>query len=375
MKTTLNDEFVFLRKTGRAASFGSTEGRYSFFTSSPMTVKRTDVADCCGPALVFGTGGSASVHLAVSDFSTSNDCYIAVPKSGKLDDVKFVYYYLKDNIYLIEKGFRGAGLKHVSKGYLESIPIPSPEHIDRAVVNKILDKADGIRQKRDKTIAMANAFLCSAFVTTFGDPVENPHGFRYEEIANHLSNHRNGVQSGPFGSALKKNEYTEVGVPVWGVENVQRNEFVDVANLFISNEKYEQLIRYSVLPGDVLISRAGTVGRMCVVGSTVTNSIIGTNLVRLALNEKSVLPEYFVSLFTYLPHRLGALKANDKENAFTFLNPETLKRVEIPIPPMRMQAHFRLLSRSITKQVLLLKQHQSGLDDLFASISKRAFSV
>ncbi len=71
---------------------------------------------------------------------------------------------------------------------------------------------------------------------------------------------------------------------------------------------------------------------MCIAEPKVDRSIISTNLVRVVLNTKSLLPEYFVSLFTYLPHRLRALKANNKENAFTFLNPRTLKELEIPIP-------------------------------------------
>ena len=207
----------------------------------------------------------------------------------------------------------------------------------------------------------------------FGDPVENPHSFRIEEIARHLNKERSGTQSGPFGSALKKQEYIEVGIPVWGVNNVQQNKFVNEPKLFISEKKFEQLLRYNVIFGDILISRAGTVGRMCIASPTVDKSIISTNLVRVVLDEGSILPEYFVSLFTYFPRRLGALKANNKDNAFTFLNPRTLRALEIPIPPMEIQEEYRLLSRKIEKQVKLAQDQLDGLNKLFASLSQRAF--
>ena len=121
MITLLDREFEFLRKTGRPASFGSLEGQFPFFTSSQEVSKKTDMPDCAGPALVFGTGGAASLHFVDGPFSATNDCYVAVPKSGCREDARFFYFFLRQNIHLIEDGFRGAGLKHVSKKHLEKI--------------------------------------------------------------------------------------------------------------------------------------------------------------------------------------------------------------------------------------------------------------
>jgi type I restriction enzyme S subunit len=111
---------------------------------------------------------------------------------------------------------------------------------------------------------MVEDLLKSIFLDTFGDPVNNPKGFWIDAIGYHLSKTRAGTQSGPFGSGLKKHEYVSEGIPVWGVDNVQQNHFVPHAKLFITDGKYQQLSRYSVRSGDVLISRAGTVGRMCI---------------------------------------------------------------------------------------------------------------
>ena len=373
MMAPLSQAFEFLPKTGRPASFGQTEGAFPFFTSSPIVSKWTDRADCEGPALVFGTGGSASVHYAEGRFSATNDCYVAVPKSGKAEDAKFFYRFLQSNMHLIESGFRGAGLQHVSKKHLEHLELPIGSEVDRARINAILDKADGLRRKRRRASELAADFLRSAFLHLFGDPANNPHRFDIEVIAKHLSKERAGTQSGPFGSALKKHEYVESGVPVWGVDNVQHNEFVAKAKLFITEKKFEQLERYRVLPGDVLISRAGTVGRMCIAKPTTSRSIISTNLVRVVLETGTLLPEYFVALFTYLPHRLGALKANNKDNAFTFLNPKTLKALEIPIPPMEQQIKFKRLSEKTDGHLLKMNEQLCGLEDLFQSLSQRAF--
>jgi len=187
MSVPFCNEFDFLPKTGRPASFGAPDGPFPFFTSSQEVSRRTDSADCIGPALVFGTGGAASIHYVEGPFSATNDCYVAVPKSRNAVDAKFYYRFLRTSMYLIESGFRGAGLRHVSKKHLEAIPLPKCKGIDRANVNSILDKADAIRRKREQALALADDFLKSVFLEMFGDPASN----------------KNGLNKAPLGEIIK----------------------------------------------------------------------------------------------------------------------------------------------------------------------------
>lgn len=173
MTVPLSQEFDFLPKTGRPASFGRPEGRFPFFTSSPELSKWTDKADREGPALIFGTGGSASVHYVDGPFSATNDCYVARPKSGRAEDAKFIYRFLQRNIHVLENGFRGAGLKHVSKKYIEGIKLPAGREIDRAKVNAMLDKAERILRNREHVLASIDELIKSEFISRFGSPLSN----------------------------------------------------------------------------------------------------------------------------------------------------------------------------------------------------------
>src|SRR5437773_1315321 len=132
----------------------------------------------------------------------------------------------------------------------------------------------------------------------FGDPMMNPKGWPARVIEETLSKKRAGIRTGPFGSSLKRHEYVDEGIPVWGINNVRINEFVEGGPLYITQEKYRDLTNYTVQPGDILISRAGTVGRMCVAQPSYKASIIGTNLIRVALDFSAILPEYFTALFS-----------------------------------------------------------------------------
>jgi hypothetical protein len=121
--------------------------------------------------------------------------------------------------------------------------------------------------------------------------------------------------------------YVASGIPVWTMENVQSNRFIEDGCLYISDEKFEQLKAYAILNGDILISRAGTVGRMAIVRSKYSRSIMHSNLIRLALNRSVLIPEYFVVLMTWFGSQVARLKTGH-EDAYTFMNTGTL--AELP---------------------------------------------
>lgn len=335
-------------------------------------LRRDDIVICMSSGSSEVVGKTA---IAEQDWEGSFGAFCAgIRANPKKCDPVYLFYYLRSPIFRAwTQNSSGANIKNIRKSELDLFEVPIPPLPEQRRIAAILDKADAIRRKREQLLAMTDNLLKSAFLEMFGDPALNPKGFRVERIGLHFSRERSGAQSGPFGSALKKHEYTDDGIPVWGVDNVQPNLFVSKAKLFISEDKYKQLYRYNVRYGDILISRAGTVGRMCIARPEVEHSIISTNLVRVVLNPQSLLAEYFVALFTYLPHRLGALKANNKDSAFTFLNPNTLKTLEIPIPPRSLQENYRQIVAKVESLTEHAEEHRNGLQELAGSLSQLAF--
>ena len=152
-----------------------------------------------------------------------------------------------------------------------------------------------------------------------------------------------------------------------GIDNVKPNHFIQDRSLSITPAKYAQLRRYSVESGDILISRAGTVGRMCVAVPTVEQSIIGTNLIRLTLDPGAMSPVYFASLYTFCGERLPGLRASGDDRSYSFLNTTRLKSLVVPLPPLDLQLRFAAIVESVEKQRTRHRAHQTELDTLFAS--------
>ena len=188
-----------------------------------------------------------------------------------------------------------------------------------------------------------------------------------------LSHDRPGTQTGPFGSSLKRHEYVGNGIPVWGINNLGDGDLVEVGSLFITPEKYRDLSGYSVEDGDILISRAGTVGRMCVAHPSVRPSIIGTNLVRVALDTTVITSEYFASVFNYFGNRIGRLRMSGDENAYSFLNPSVLRMLKIPLPDISVQNQFLKVMRKHQRLRIQQREAERQAEQLFQALLKRAF--
>lgn len=240
----------------------------------------------------------------------------------------------------IEAQTRGTTRPRVNLSLLKAVQCPKPPLPEQRRIADILDRADALKRKRQQALKLGDDFLRATFLDMFGDPATNPKGWPIVQISVLLDESRGGTRCGPFGSALKRHEYIDEGVPVWGIDNVSPNRFEEAGSLFISESKFIQLKGYRVRAGDVLISRAGTVGRMCVANPSTPNSIIGTNLIRVSLDSSKLDPHIFTTLFTLFADRLGKLRANGKADAYSFMKTGVLRTMAIPVPEPRVQKEY-----------------------------------
>lgn len=154
---TLGEICTFLPKSKRQASYGENIGKYPFYTSSQICNKYCDEFDYEDDCLIIGTGGNANIKYS-SKFSCSTDNFILKINNDILDGhqnqnqnihlIKYIYYYLLINIDILQKGFIGVGLKHISKEYIINIKIPIPSFEHQQEIVKYLDF---VYEKSNKT--------------------------------------------------------------------------------------------------------------------------------------------------------------------------------------------------------------------------------
>ena len=102
-------------------------------------------------------------------------------------------------------------------------------------------------------------------------------------------------------------------------------------------EKAAELKSFALKSGDIIISRSGTVGELCVVPPRMEGALLSTNLMRVSLDCQKVLPEYFIYLFQSKGIVLDQVKELCKGSTRIFLNQTILKQIQFPIPNVHEQ--------------------------------------
>ena len=85
---------------------------------------------------------------------------------------------------------------------------------------------------------------------------------------------------GPFGGSLKKSCFVENGFSVYEQQHAIKNQCVDF-RYFIDEKKFNDMSRFSVSPGDILMSCSGTIGRTTIVPLNAPKGIINQALLKI----------------------------------------------------------------------------------------------
>ena len=261
----------------------------------------------------------------------------------------------------------GANLPRLSPKTLADFQIPLPPLSEQKGIAAILDQADALRAKRRQTIEKLDTLTQSIFLDMFGDA--NRLGWP-EKAITAVSDR---IRTGPFGSQLLHSEFVGSGIAVLGIDNAVNNQFAWARPRYITMNKFQQLKRYKVSPGDVLITIMGTCGRCAIVPDDVPLAINTKHLCCITLDPMQCLPEYLHACFLRHPRVLTRLGVRVRGAVMPGLNMQVIKELVIPLPPLPVQNEFAEWAKAIERLKQTQRASLAKLDELFGSLQQRAF--
>lgn len=352
----INDLFVIQTNSKLKANEGKKVGQYPFYTSGEE-IKYLDTFQCNTHGLIIGKGGNPNWRFAKGMFSMSTDCCLLTAKQESVD-IEYVYYYLCAFPTIMQRLYKGVGIKHISLADIKNIEIEYPPiEVQRTIVS-VLSYLDAVIKKRKINVVKNIPELLKSY---YSQLVDNNvwDKVRISDIATE-------IKSGPFGTQLHVSQFRDKGeIYVYGIDDLTKKAPKTRYLSIVELDKYK---RYRVNGDDVLISIMGTVGRTKVVPKDIGLAINTKHLVDITLNQDLCKP-YFLAYTLENDCKVKRQIESSKHGAvMSAINMSDVKNLMITLPSIKVQMYFeevyhqvKDIQKCMEEEIQLLKELRKSL--------------
>jgi type I restriction enzyme S subunit len=256
-----------------------------------------------------------------------------------------------------------AGQRRVPVSFFARFKIPLPPLSEQRRIAAILDKADAVRRKRQQTLDLADQFLRSAFLEMFGDTVTNPKGWPHVTMERGTGEIVDCPHSTP--------RWARGGIVCVRTSNLGRGTWLWDDLRYVTREEYsDRSHRGEVLPGDIIVSREGTVG-VAAIAPAGMRLCMGQRLIRVRPGPH-LTGEYLLRALLRLlsPDVIGRVMVGSTSK---HLNVAEFRRMRIPSPPLDLQETYASVADRARGLAQRLKEHEAEEAMLTCSLVQRAF--
>ena len=120
--------------------------------------------------------------------------------------------------------------------------------------------------------------------------------FEYSQLFQ-LCIEKNGVQTGPFGSQLHKEDYVAQGTPIITVEHLGDNRIIHIDTPFVTDDDKNRLQKYQMKEGDIIFSRVGSVDRRALVRKDEDGWLFSGRCLCVRVDKTKINPTYLSYFF------------------------------------------------------------------------------
>jgi len=268
-------------------------------------------------------------------------------------------------------GNTGAVFNSITKAQVEKIKILLPSMKEQKRIVKKLDEIFEEREKAkantEKNIENVKELFESYLNSVFTKPLNGWKDKKLGELCKFVR--------GPFGGSLKKSIFKSSGYAVYEQQHAIYNQFTDV-RYFIDENKFNEMKRFELYSGDLIMSCSGTMGKMAIVPVNIKKGIINQALLKLT-PLKNILVQ-FLKLWMQSDSFQNSLKAYSQGAAIqNVASVKILKEIKMPMPSLKeQQSIVSKLDALSDKTKNLSTMYQRKLDDieeLKKSVMENAF--
>lgn len=295
--------------------------------------------DCLVSRLPEPVGRACIIPEVGCRMITAVDCTIIRFKDCVLP--KLFVYYTRSKQYKreIDNSTTGTTRKRISRKNLESVSIPLLPVDEQNKIVAELDLLTEIIDKQKQQLKELDTLAQSIFYDMFGNPDTNSKGWLVKKLGE--------LCKSDLGKTLNASKDTGKMRPYLCAINIHWNE-IDLSTLKQTKFEDEELERYSVVKGDLLVCEGGDVGRSAIWKED--KVIQYQNALHRIRFGKEIIAIYCLFVLQYLKVN-GILDGRyGKGVTIKHLVKSSLLSIPIPVPPIEFQREFADKIQSIEAQ-------------------------
>lgn len=277
---------------------------------------------------------------------------------SKVDKIYFKQA-LKKSLRELSRFAHGSTMKHLLKKDFEKHTIPLPSLNDQKRIAKVLSGCEALIQKRKDSIVLLDELLKSTFLEMFGDPRSNSKDWEMGPVMNYTNcivpgrdKPKSFTGDTPW---ITTNDLNHLGV------TKESDEFIGLSDHEINE------VRARVIPlNSVLMTCVGDLGVVSIAG---TNMVVNQQLHTFQCKEEM----NNVFLMFSLSFQKAYMYKVASKTTVPYMNKTNCNKIPTIKPPINLQNEFALI---VDKVVEIKKQYKTSLaelENLYGSLSQRAF--
>ena len=311
---------------------------------------------CPANCIIIGRKGNINNPLFVEEPFWNVDTAFGVCPNQDILNPRFFFYFCKN--YDFTKHDVSVTIPSLRRTDIIKFPIPLPPLSTQSRIVSVLDLLQSIIDKQKAQLKEYDTLAQAVFYDMFGDLEAS----KYTLIE--LCDSKDDIKCGPFGTQLSKTEYQKSGVAVWGIPQINSHFKIPPSD-YVSEEKAINLKDYSVIAGDIVMSRKGNVGQCCVFPKSFSSGIIHSDVLRLRLNPHkadSLFMMYQLHLSKNVKYQIQLVSSGA---IMPGINVTKLKNIVVEVPPLPLQQSFAAKIESIEKQKAAISKSIAETEKLF----------
>lgn len=171
---------------------------------------------------------------------------------------------------------------------------------------------------------------------------------------------------GPFGGALKKEIFVKEGYAVYEQSHAIYSDFSSF-RYFIDDDKFNELKRFSVKTGDLIMSCSGTMGKFAIIPDNNEAGVINQALLKLTV--KKGFDKFFIKMTLEADNNQEKLLSQSAGGAIkNVVSVSQIKELPLMIPSLQEQQKIASCLSSLdalitaqAEKIEQLQQHKKGL--------------